>query len=91
MKRKWIFTGISAILLLTLAAASLALANGSGPEFAWWVFSGGGSPSSAGTVSMNDTLGQPVTGASSSGNVTLESGYWAGLGYALLYLPLIRR
>jgi hypothetical protein len=43
-----------------------------------WVISGGGNPSSVTGVTLNDTLGQPIVGPSSGGNVWLGAGYWGG-------------
>ncbi len=42
----------------------------------WWVFAGGGAPSSGGAVTMNDTLGQPVIDLAQGGTVSLQAGYW---------------
>jgi hypothetical protein len=59
----------------------------------WWVMGGGGGPASGGEVSLNSTFGQPVTGSSSAGEVTLQSGYWAGLVKEIftIALPLVIR
>ena len=42
----------------------------------WWVVSGGGGESSGSTVTLNDTLGQPIIGTSSNGNISLQASYW---------------
>lgn len=59
----------------------------------WWVLGGGGGQASSGDVSLNSTLGQPVTGSSSAGEVSLQSGYWAGLVKETftINLPLVFR
>jgi hypothetical protein len=66
-----------AVLAGSLFAMSLALAQGTA-AINRWVISGGGGPSSGGNVTFNDTLGQPIVGPSSSGNVWLGAGYWGG-------------
>jgi hypothetical protein len=68
-------TGLAALLALLLVVGGVG-ALGSGPAVDWWVISGGGAPSSGGNVALNDTLGQPVIGPASGGNVTLHAGYW---------------
>ena len=37
---------------------------------------GGGGTSSGGDISLNDTIGQPVIGPSSGGDMSLHAGYW---------------
>jgi len=72
---------LAAVLLGGLAlVVTVVLAQGS-TTVHWWVIAGGGAPSSATGVTLNDTLGQPVIGPSSGGNVALGAGYWYGLGY----------
>jgi len=68
--------------LVFILGEVVVLAQG-GSAVEWWVVSGGGGPSTGAGVALNDTLGQPIIGASSGGNVTLGSGYWYGLGYAI--------
>jgi len=81
-------------LVLFLAAAGAALANG-GIELPRWVLSGGASDSAGGDVALRATLGQPVVGVVSGGDVTLGQGFWhggrlPGGGYDI-YLPLVQR
>jgi uncharacterized repeat protein (TIGR01451 family) len=68
------------LLLAVLCACGLALAvavwANATPAVDWWVFASGGAPSSGGAVAMADTLGQPVIGPSSGGDVALQAGYW---------------
>jgi len=47
-----------------------------------------GGPSSGGSVALNDTLGQPVIGPSSSGDVGLNAGYWYARPNAELHCGL---
>ena len=77
---------------LLLGAAQAVLAAGS-PAIGWWVLGAGGGPANAGQVALNATLGQPVVGASSAGNIGLKSGYWAAppQGGMKVYLPLLRK
>jgi hypothetical protein len=82
------------VLVLSLVVAGLALANG-GLDMPRWVLSGGASDSAAGDTALRATLGQPVVGLVSGGNVTLGQGFWHGGslpegGYDL-YLPIIKR
>jgi hypothetical protein len=78
-------------LALFLVVAGAALADGSlaRPR---WVLSGGASDSAAGDVTLRATLGQPVVGVVSGGDVTLGQGFWCAAtpGYEI-YLPLVIR
>ena len=62
----------------------------------WQVFGDGGQPiANAGqTVTLNGTLGQPVSGISSATGLTLSAGYWTSDVSAIttgsqLFLPII--
>ena len=70
---------MAALVLGALAAArgplGRALAQ-AGAALNRWVVAGGGAPSTGGAVTMNDTLGQPVTGLAQGGTVSLQAGYW---------------
>ncbi len=82
------------ILILSLVVTGLVLANG-GVELPRWVLGGGASDSAAGSVTLRATLGQPVVGLVSGGNVTLGQGFWRGGSLAQgeydVYLPLVLR
>ena len=82
---------LALVLALILAAAGVALANG-GVELPRWVLGGGASDSATGGVSLRATLGQPVVGVVSGGDITLGQGFWgrAALRYSV-YLPLALR
>ena len=82
---------LALVLALILAAAGVALANG-GLARPREVLSGGASDSAAGDVTLRATLGQPVVGVVSGGDVTLGQGFWRGApsGYKS-YLPLVMR
>ena len=79
------------VLALFLAVTGVALANG-GLDLPWQVLGGGASDSAAGDVTLHATLGQPVVGVVSGGDVTLGQGFWCGAtpGYNI-YLPLVIR
>jgi hypothetical protein len=89
---------MKAIHVLTLALAllllltGLALANDS-VEWPRQVLGGGASDSAAGGVTLRATLGQPVMGVVSAGDITLGQGFWHGGAAAQyrIYLPLILR
>lgn len=85
------------ILVLILAlgtAASLAWA-GNSPNFAirWQVLAAGGQPAASSSgLSLNGTLGQSLSGSSSSGYVVLETGYWSKAPHPYVYYyPIIGR
>jgi len=84
--------------LLLIAAVDLtglgrpvrsARAQGGGPAVDWWVIAGGGAASSGGNVTLNDTLGQPIIGAASSGDLALRDGYWARCVAAAAVAPAV--
>lgn len=64
-------------LAMLLSVGGVAL-GASGPAIDWRVIAGGGAPASGGNVTINDSIGQPLIGSSSAGNVGLGSGYWTG-------------
>ena len=82
---------LALVLALFLVVTGVAFANGEAARLRW-VLSGGASDSAAGDVTLRATLGQPVVGAVSAGDVTLRQGFWRGaaVGYKI-YLPLILR
>jgi len=82
---------LALVLALILAAAAVALANG-GLARPREVLGGGASDSAAGDVTLRATLGQPVVGIVSGGDVTLGQGFWHGgaPGYEI-YVPLVVR
>jgi hypothetical protein len=82
---------LALVLALFLAAAGVALAN-DGVEWPREVLGGGASDSAVGGTTLRATLGQPVVGVISGGDVTLGQGFWGGAtpGYNV-YLPLVIR
>ena len=87
-KQYWIAPVVGLILVLMSAIAVLAI-NGTAVD--WWVMSGGGASSSGDSVTMNGTLGQPLVGLSSGGDVSLEAGYWVAGAEYTFYFPLVMR
>ena len=82
------------VLILAMAVTGAALTSGN-IEMPRWVLSSGATDSSGGEVTLQGTLGQPVVGVVSSGDVTLGQGFWYGgdrsaSGYTI-YLPLTQR
>ena len=91
MTKHSIFLSSIALLCCTLIAAGV-LANGT-PGLDWWVVGSGGGHASIGNVTLDATLGQPVTGISGGDSISLEAGFWPGAGevtYAV-YLPQVSR
>ena len=78
------------VLLLALAGAALALAS-NGTSIDWWVISSGGGRASSGAVTLDSTLGQPVTFVSNGGSAWLGAGYWYAEQPVQLFLPMLRR
>ena len=77
MKRP-IFAVLIAGLALLLTTAGGASA-GSDPENPWWVIAGGGGSASGGNITLDDTLGEAIIGASAGDGVALDAGYWQQL------------
>jgi uncharacterized repeat protein (TIGR01451 family) len=79
-QRHAVAIALAAVLLacLGLVGATLALSQPATPSIGWWILGSGGAAASGGTVSMHDTLGEPVIGLSSGGSVSLGAGYWYG-------------
>ena len=82
------------ILVLVVAvvfiASVVAMANGN-VVLPRWVVCSGASNSADGDVIMHATLGQPVVGVISNGDITLSQGFWRKDGRSFIYLPLIQR
>ena len=86
---KIVFALLAAALLVSalvmVAAASETVSIG------WQALSGGAGRASGGAITLDGTLGQPVTGVSSAGSAWLGAGYWAAEQPVQLYLPVLRR
>ena len=84
---------LALVLSLLPVVAGVALANGD-LELPRWALGGGASSSTAEGVVLQATLGQPVVGVVSSGDVTLGQGFWHGgslpEGGHDIFLPLVQ-
>ena len=82
------------VLVLFLGTAGVVLANDS-LELQRWALGGGASDSGVNDITLRATLGQPVVGVVSDGDITLGQGFWKGgpLGENRinLYLPFVQR
>jgi len=74
-------------LLSTLVLSGLALAATQPPAVEPRVVGGGGRSVSAGSVTVDNTVGQPVVGGSSAGALELCAGFWC-VAPTLLEEPL---
>jgi hypothetical protein len=80
---------LALVLALSLLAAGAALAD-NGFELPRWVLGSGATDATAGSVSLHATLGQPIVGVVSSGQVSLGQGFWHGGSRGQdIYLPLV--
>lgn len=94
MKTKSLKTSILLALIACLLVVS-AVAALSGPSIPWDVVSGGGGTAAGGNITISDTIGQPIVGHSSGGNLTVDAGYWVPLAASAItfsiFLPVITR
>jgi hypothetical protein len=77
------------VLILALGATAGLAWAGSSSNYAieWQALAGGGQAAeSSGGVRLNGTLGQPITGASTGGEVSLGAGYWSNTPNLYVYL-----
>jgi hypothetical protein len=82
---------IMVAVLLTLAIASIAVANGT-PTIDWKVIAGGGGHAEAGIYALDGTIGQPVVGLNNNASYQLCAGFWCrAIAQYLTNLPLIMR
>ncbi|MBE9508276.1 MAG: hypothetical protein IMY86_09530 [Chloroflexi bacterium] len=94
MKKKWMIPGT---LVVSLLLVGMALAAPNAHSIDWWVIGGGGGSGTAGTISLDGTIGQWAVGSGTSGATQLWSGFWGGGGAAgevdlyQVFLPLILR
>ena len=84
------------VVLVAAVGVAAAAAQSQGPAFIRWVMGSGGGPSTAQGVTLNDTLGQPIAGPSTSadGSISLMAGYWTAggaSGAGQVYLPIVIR
>ena len=90
MKRK-LFPIVVALALLLATVGVLVAQATPGSVIDWFVVSGGGGTASGGNVTLDSTVGQPIAGVSTGGNVSLGAGYWYAQELVNLYLPIVVR
>lgn len=63
--------------ILTLASLFIAVTDSAAAlEIPWSTIDGGGATSSGGTFAISGTIGQPDAGVSTSGNFSVQGGFW---------------
>ena len=81
------------LMLVTLSLIAAPVLSQSGGDYAItrWNASAGGGRSASGIYTLEGTAGQPATDKMSSGDYTLGSGFWGGVGAPqhVIYLPLV--
>ncbi len=98
LKNKRLVRLVLPVILIAAFGVTATVAQSQGPAFIRWVIGSGGGPSTAQGVVLNDTLGQPIAGPSTSadGSIALMAGYWTGDpggagGAGTVYLPMVVR
>jgi hypothetical protein len=85
---------IKLALLLTILICLLvvgAVVATSAPNASWNVMAGGGGKSTSGNIVLQDTIGQPIIGSSSGGNINLNAGFWQVLAVRFsTFLPFLK-
>ena len=90
-KGLWVRLALAMIGVIAFVFTVTVFASGNGPAIDWWVINGGGGRLSNGSVTLDGTLGQPVTGVSTGGSAWLGAGYWYADQPVQIFLPLLRR
>ena len=80
-KQKRLLFSIVLIVLLSAGTVLSVFAKPLADAINWSVLASGGRPAVNGSLQINSTIGQPLIGPSTSGDVALKSGYW-GAGNA---------
>lgn len=96
MNKQRILQGVVLGLLLALLLNITSLWAESNASYTLTsnVFGNGGGTISAGKYQLSLTIGEPITGNSSGGTYTIQSGFWAnasGTSAGKVYLPLVQR
>jgi len=68
------------LLILIFILPGLSTVSAQNYQIDWYVIGSGGGHSESGSYQIDGTIGQPITGASSSPNYIVESGFWVGTG-----------
>lgn len=83
---------LTAALLLALIGIVSVTAASSLFNIEWGVFSSGGGGISAGDIQLNSSLGEPITGYSTGGVFSLDSGTWTdNLEQKSIFMPVVIR
>ena len=94
MKTKILTLVLVLVLAMFLGITSVVLAN-DGLELSRWVLGGGVSDSCGSDITLKATLGQPVVGIVSFGDLTMGQGFWNSYHHSEalndIYLPLVQR
>jgi hypothetical protein len=88
MTKKLVILGT---LVVSLLLVGTALAAPNAHSIDWWVIGGGGGSETAGTISLDSTIGQWVVGSDKSGGLQLGPGFWGG-GWdesCVIFLPVV--
>jgi hypothetical protein len=91
MKRKILLISLLLLLMGILEGSILPVGRVNGqeePQLVWWAFGSAGGGSGVEDVFISASLGQPVSGLSEGGTVTLDAGYWYP-GYGLSLVKII--
>jgi hypothetical protein len=57
----------------------------------WFVIASGGGSSSSGNVTLEGTVGEPITGSAAGGVATVGAGYWSAEEARVVYIPVLMR
>jgi hypothetical protein len=92
MRKKWMILVVLASSLLLASAALAAQA----PSIPSWILSNGGGSATAGTMTLDYTVGQWVAGGQTNGDTQLGSGFWFGRECCSppvygVFLPLVQK
>lgn len=79
------------LLMLIVALAAVEAAASDGFAVTRYAFNGGGGVSQVGDLRLTGSVGQPIVGSGSNGEVSVDSGFWWGPAVShAAYLPLVR-
>jgi hypothetical protein len=84
-------TIVLTILVSLFLVSGVALANGT-PTIDWYVIGGGGGQETVGSLTLYNTVGQPLIGTTMNADYDMCIGYWCWWGrLADIFLPLVLR
>jgi len=89
---KLVLSALFLLISLTLLTVVPILAQtGGGYDLTWNSIDSGGGTSSGGNYLLSGTIGQSDAGLATGGFYSLRSGFWAGAGGSMLFLPAVNR